>query len=86
MAIQPLPCPSLTFRSLVRLYLRSVRGSLRMIAYRWRFTLHLEHLGIEEAAIACRIDSMIPSQRGWGPRLLSVLRQFERSLITLGEI
>ena len=26
----------------------------------------LEHLGIEEAAIACRIDSMIPSQRGMG--------------------
>ena len=42
----------------------------------------LEHLGIEEAAIACRIDSMIPSQRG----MLSVLRQFEQSLITLGEI
>ena len=26
----------------------------------------LEYLGIEEAAIACRIDSMIPSQRGMG--------------------
>ena len=27
----------------------------------------LEHLGIREARIRCRIQSMVPEKRGWGP-------------------
>ena len=40
----------------------------------------LEHLGIREARIRCRIQSMVPEKRGWGPLRRSVSQLFVQFL------